>query len=158
MAQAAPFWRPESLNWCAAALRRVLGEVYRVPLPSGTGFADPAEERAAFLAFLRFLKRNLAGQTGLRGDAGWASQAGMVQTFGTAFAPDVLLREDSLAAGLGWLCAELGLAMPPLPAEGPRDAGLAAIWDHEVEAAAREAYARDYLAFGFGDWRADQAA
>ncbi|MEY4697532.1 MAG: hypothetical protein RIT14_1960 [Pseudomonadota bacterium] len=142
----------------SAELRRMLGSAYGVALPPEGGFAEVAQHRAAFLAFLRFLKRNLSGQTGLRGDAGWATQAALVQNFGTVFAPDALLREERLEAGLAWLCADLGLAMPPLPPPDARDDGLAAIWDAEVEAAAREAYARDYLAFGFGDWRAGQAA
>ena len=30
---------------------------------------------------------------------------------------------------------------------------LAAIYDAEIESAARDACQRDYLAFGFGDWR-----
>jgi hypothetical protein len=31
--------------------------------------------------------------------------------------------------------------------------GLGAIHDAELEEAARAAYPRDYLAFGYGDWR-----
>jgi len=30
---------------------------------------------------------------------------------------------------------------------------LATIYDAELEAAARDAYGRDYMGFGFGDWR-----
>ena len=40
---------------------------------------------------------------------------------------------------------------PQLPA-GDSFGQLAEIYDAEIEAAARDAYGRDYLAFGFGDW------
>ncbi len=131
--------------------RNILARVHGVHLPRpGTAFTDPAERRTAFLAFLRFLKRNLAGQTGFRTDAGWASQAATIQGFSLFQSPDLILREDSLAEGLGFLCGELGLPAPQ--AVFPRDAcddALAAIRDGELEDAARDTYQRDYLAFGF---------
>ena len=37
-------------------------------------------------------------------------------------------------------------------AAGPEEARLQSIYDDEIEAAARAAYQRDYVGFGFGDW------
>ncbi len=127
--------------------RNVLGRVHGVAMPK-QGYGSVAEERAAFIAFLRFLKRNLAGQTGFRTAAGWATQTAVVQGFAQFNGPDVVLREDRLAEGLGWLCAEIGVPMPPLRDGLP--SGLRAVLDDEVEDVARDTYQRDYMGFGFG--------
>ncbi len=131
--------------------RNILARVHGVhlPRPGGT-YAEPAERRAAFLAFLKFLKRNLAGQTGFRTDAGWASQTTTLQGFGQFQTPDLLMREDTLSEGIAFLCAELGQPAPQIAF--PRDdcdAALDAIRDGELEEAARDTYQRDYLGFGF---------
>lgn len=134
-------------------LRGLLTRNYKVALPpAGTEFADPAAHRAAFLGFLRFLKLNLSGQTGFRVDAHWASQTAVLQGFAQFQGPDHVLREDRLAEGLAFLAAEVGVACPPAPV-APADE-LATIYDADLEAAARDAYGRDYMGFGFGDWRA----
>jgi len=45
-------------------------------------------------------------------------------------------------------------SMPePQAVTDPYAAKLATIYDKEIEVAARDACHRDYLAFGFGDWR-----
>ena len=134
-----------------AVLRR-----YQVAAPDQG--ADPEAQRAGFLSFLSFLKKNLAGQTGVRIDGAWASQAAVLQGFAKFQAPDVVLREDRLAPGLAYLCAEVGLDCPALPdlAE-ERPFALAAIYDKEVEDAARDAYQRDYMSFGWGAWTASAA-
>ncbi len=142
-------------------IRRILRKSYRLPLPEGDvlpgalppGYG-PAEHRAGFLAFLRWLKGNLAGQTSVRVDPLWASQTAVVQGFAQVVPPDMILREDRLDAGLAALAAEVGLppAAPP-PEDEAAPVALSEVYDPEVEAAAREAYARDYLGFGFADWR-----
>ncbi|WP_434616679.1 nodulation protein NodH [Tabrizicola sp. M-4] len=131
--------------------RNVLARVHGVHLPRpGDAFADTDARRGAFLAFLRFLKRNLSGQTGFRTDAGWASQSATLQGFALFQPPDLVLREETLTEGLAFLCGELGLLAPDLrPARDEADAMLDAIRDAELEEAARDAYQRDYLAFGF---------
>lgn len=133
-------------------LRGLLARNYKVVLPgAGADFADVAAHRAAFLGFLRFLKMNLSGQTGFRVDPHWASQTAVLQGFAQFQGPDHVLREDSLAEGLACLAAEVAVNCPPL---APVTAdGLAALYDPELEAAARDAYARDYMGFGFGDWQ-----
>lgn len=141
-------------------IRRILRESYRLPVPAGDVTAarrppgyDAAAHRAGFAAFLRFLKGNLAGQTSVRVDPLWASQAAVIQGFAQAAFPDRLIREEQLGPGLAGLAAEVGIAdAPPPPAvEEPAPVPLAAIADAELEALAREAYARDYAAFGFPD-------
>ena len=77
------------------------------------------------------------------------------QGFAQAQAPDVVLREDRLAEGLAWLCDEVGATSAPLPSvQEPAPVPLAAIWDEELEVACRDAYGRDYIAFGYGDYAA----
>ncbi len=134
-------------------LRGLLSRNYSVDLPKvGADFANPAAQRTAFLQFLRFVTQNLAGQTGFRVDAHWATQMAVLQGFSQVQSPDHVLREDHLADGLALIAAEVGTACPPLPA--PAESGLAAIYDADLEAAAHEAYGRDYIGFGFADWRA----
>ena len=44
----------------------------------------------------------------------------------------------------------------PCPAAAdrlPEPAGLAELYDAEIEAAVRDAYQRDYVSLGFGPWR-----
>ena len=132
-------------------LRALLARNYGVSLPGvGVDFSDFAAKRATFLGFLRFLKLNLSGQTGFRVDAHWASQSAQLQGFAQFQAPDHVLREDRLDHGLACLAAEVGVPCPTIPA--PQTAALAALYDADLEAAARDAYSRDYLGFGFSNW------
>lgn len=111
--------------------------------PPGTPLA-PGEEEAAFLGFLRYVRMNLVGQMPQRIDPAWATQASVIQGFSAWQAPDAVLREDRLAEGLAWLCAETGIACPQGPAPAtPQDDSP------EVTAAVREVYARDFAAFGY---------
>jgi len=140
-----------------AEIRATLIRLYKLRLPDPGEMPDEAQHREGFLGFLRFLKLNLAGQTGLRIDPHWASQSAVLQGFARGQAPDALLREDRLAEGLAWLATEVGVASPPLPpAPQPQGPALAAIYDAALEEAAREAYGRDYVGFGFADWRDDK--
>jgi LPS sulfotransferase NodH len=114
----------------------------------------PDAHHAAFLAFLRLVKQGLAGQTGLRVDPCWASQTAVLQGYATLRPPDVVLREDQLAEGLARLAQDMGLPEHPYAVQ-PEPPPLL---DDEIQEAAREAYARDYLEFGFGPWCGGQAA
>lgn len=138
-----------------AQIREQLQRTQKFDLPtSGNDYADTTAHRAGFISFLKWVKLNLSGQTGARVDAHWASQAAVLQGFATFQGPDIVVREDRLTEGLAFLAAEVGQSSPPLPE--PSDHGftpLHNIYDAEVEAATRDAYARDYLAFGFADWR-----
>ncbi|GAA0296633.1 nodulation protein NodH [Rhodovulum strictum] len=137
-------------------IRTALRDSYGVPLPEaapGPAF-DAAAHREAFLGFLRFLKGNLAGQTGLRVDASWASQTRVIEGFAETVLPDMVLRAERLEADLAMLAAQVGATAPALPPPETEDGPvpLSAICDAEIEAAARDAYARDYERLGYGAW------
>lgn len=135
-------------------IREGLIKSYKLALPSVGATLPLGEHRRVFIDFLRFLKLNVAGQTGLRLDPRFASQTAVLQGFAQFQGPDLVLREDSLPMGLGFLAAELGVACPALPSiPDPSMALLAQIYDEEVEEATRDAYARDYMGYGFGNWR-----
>jgi hypothetical protein len=137
-------------------VRQTLRRVHKLPLPQDAPGPDwtRAQHQAAFLAFLRFVKINLAGQTAIRIDAHWASQAQLIQGF-AEFAPaDVILREDEMDVWLPALAMQLGHPNPPQSGLATPDApfALADIWTPDIEAATEAAYARDYATFGFGRW------
>ncbi len=134
-------------------IRRALRKVYKLPLPQPGEAYDKDAHRAAFLAFAGWVQGNLNGQTSIRVDGAWASQAKVIQGFGNFLLPDHILREDRLAEGLEMLTNEVGLNAAPLPA-APPDAPftLGDIYDDAVEKAVKSAYQRDYMQFGFGPW------
>jgi len=135
-------------------IREALIKTYEIALPKPNQSFSQDDHRAAFLGFLRFVKLNVSGQTGLRVDPHFASQTAVLQGFAQFQGPDLVLREDRLREGLSFLSAELGQPCPPLPAvNDPSQTILAAILDADLEHAAREAYARDYAGFGFGPWQ-----
>ena len=140
-----------------AQLRRTLIRRYKLPLPESeadSGY-DRDAHRAAFAAFLRFLKGNLAGQTAIRVDAAWCSQAQAVAGLGEFCLPDRIIREESMAAELADLAAAVGHAISPsLPAvQSTGPFALIDIYDEEIEKLAADAYQRDYMVFGFSSWR-----
>jgi len=148
-------FRDRILSGAAGEVRGILKRAWRIDLPPPDRLdrltADQQAE--AFLKFLGFLRGNLAGQTSVRIDAAWASQAAVVQGFAAQLPPDAVLREDRLAQGLGWLAGEAGVPCPPLPPEPPGIGHpLAAFVTPDHEAAAQDAYARDYQMFGFAAW------
>jgi LPS sulfotransferase NodH len=153
LARAHAAFRDRILSGAAGEIAGVLRRAWKLdlPRPDRVGTLAHAEYRALFLGFLRFLKGNLAGQTSLRIDASWASQAAVIDGFAQVLHPDHILREDRLAPALAFLAAEAGATAPAFVPEPP-DPRLAAIADAEVQAAARDACARDYAAFGFADW------
>jgi LPS sulfotransferase NodH len=135
--------------------RRILIRAYKAQLPDpGQPFDNPEAEREAFLVFLRYCRLALGGQTGQRVDPNWASQTAIVQGFASFQPLDLVIREDRLAEGLGFLAAEIGVTAPTGFATDPAEAALAAIHSDSLEEAAAEAYGRDYLGFGFGRWKA----
>jgi len=135
-------------------IHTALTKSYKLALPEpGTSLSDH-DHRALFLEFLHFLKLNVSGQSGVRVAPQFASQTAILQGFAQFQAPDLVLREDRLEAGLAFLAAELGVACPALPnVQDPSTDLLARIYDATLEDAARDAYSRDYLGSGFGAWR-----
>lgn len=136
-----------------SAIRRTLIKRYGLPIPmQGVDDAyDVQTHRAAFAAFLMFLKSNLSGQTAIRVDPAWCTQAQALQGFSGFAFPDHVLRESELTDFLPGLAKRLGQASPPVPlvatADQPFD--LLDIYDDEIEAMAASAYQRDYMLFGF---------
>jgi hypothetical protein len=138
-------------------LRRTLVRRYKLPLTEeGQEQAiDLAAHRTAFMAFLTFLNGNLAGQTAVRVDPEWASQAQILQGFGEFTLPDLILREETLVQDLAKLAASVGYDATPqietAGSYGPHT--LEDFYDDEVEALCAEVYQRDYMMFGFDRWR-----
>ena len=121
-----------------------------LPPPHKAGNLSDTDRQAIFLAFLRFARLNLSGQTALRVPAPVATQTALIQGFAQHQTPDLILREDRLSQGLTFVAAELGHRCPPLPDDpGTEARALAAILTPEIEEAARDAYARDYQGHGF---------
>ena len=147
---------PGNLPEIRANLRRV----HKLPIPEDTpdllnpGGYDEDAHKSAFLAFLKFLKNNLSGQTSIRVDPSWAGQLTLLQGMAQFALPDAVLREDRLTQDLVKLAGQVGVKNPPeLHATAHASENwLTAIYDSSIEKAAREAYARDYTAFGFEDW------
>ncbi|MFT7057803.1 MAG: hypothetical protein ACJASV_000303 [Pseudorhodobacter sp.] len=135
-------------------IREALIKSYKVKLPKAGEAIDDAAHHEAFLGFLRFLKLNVSGQSGLRVDPHFASQTAVLQGFASFQGPDLVLREDSLAAGLAFVATELGVdCAPPIHVPDPSMDLLARIYDEEIETLTREAYSRDYLGYGYENWR-----
>lgn len=137
-------------------LRATMIRRYKLPIPpDGPDAAyDLEAHRKAFTEFLRFLKGNLAGQTGIRIDAAWCTQAQAISGFGEVALPDRLVREEDLAEDLAHLAQAVG--RDDAPALGPvapdQPFTLADIYDERIEKLASEAYQRDYVTFGFSNW------
>ena len=140
-----------------AGLRQTLRRRYSMPIPEMMPDAayDRAAHRAAFLTFLVFLKGNLSGQTAIRIDATWCTQAQSLEGFGEFALPDRVIREDDLATELPQMLAQIGhensVELGPTDPDEPF--ALADIYDEEIEKAAQNAYQRDYMMFGFDSWR-----
>ncbi len=138
-------------------IRQTLRKIYKLPIPArepGPEY-DRRAHRQAFLAFLGFLKSNLAGQTSVRVDGAWASQAQLLQGFGQFALPDMVLRAEDLDRGLRFLAEQVGHSPPPTPGlDENLPFRLQDFHDAEIEAAARDVYQRDYMMFGYRAWQA----
>lgn len=138
-----------------AEIRATLRRAYDLPIPEGAVGEryELAQHRAAFLAFLGFVKANLAGQTNIRVDAAWSHQVQVLQGMGNFAPADVVLREDTLAEGLAYLARDVGVTSPELrndPTGHPF--ALADFYDADIEDAVRDVYQRDYVMLGFSRW------
>jgi hypothetical protein len=141
-----------------AEIRKILRRSYRLPIPESAPDVayDQHAHRTAFLAFLEFLKTNLAGQTTVRVDAAWATQMQVLQGYAQFALPDMILREEEVEVYLPALAQQLGHDDPAAPqtAAEERPYPLADIYDDEVEDLVSAVYQRDYIAFGFERWKA----
>ncbi len=139
-------------------IRKTLRQMFKIPFPESfppEEDYDDGAHHAAFLAFLKFLKTNLQSQTSIRVDASWASQSAVLQGYSNFAVPDMVIREERLTADLTFLAGTVGAVDIPELADltDPYAERLARIYDDKLEQAAKEAYMRDYIMFGFEDWR-----
>ncbi|WP_136636218.1 sulfotransferase family 2 domain-containing protein [Pseudooceanicola onchidii] len=137
-------------------IRQTLRQKYKLPIPGRNG-DDPypvEDHRDAFKLFLDFVKANLSGQTSIRIDQSWATQASVIEGMSAFCLPDMILREDELSDALPALARKVGHPDPARPRAAPEDQPhtLASIYDAEIEQKAADAYQRDYLLFGFKGW------
>lgn len=136
-------------------LREAMTGRYGLTLPPVAEVADQDEAalREGFLDFLNFLKPNIAGETGIRVDPAWASQSAIISGMAEFALPDHVLREPDLPLDLEHLCAGLGVVAPAYQPDVRQEALLTLLWGDDLERAARSAYQRDYMIFGWGRWR-----
>ncbi len=139
-----------------ARIRETLRRQFKLDIPRDGANRNYtlATHRAAFVTFLEFLRSNLAGQTALRVDAAWCTQAQALSGFAEFASPDHILREDELHRALPALAHQFGHTAPPAPGAAVADTpfALADIHDDEIENRIADIYQRDYLMFGFGPW------
>jgi len=143
---------------CLNEIRKTMRNFHKVPIP-GPGpdeTYDRVAHRAAFEAFLKVVKANLRGQTGLRVDPSWATQVAVLQGMAQLVPPDLVLREQEIAGALPALAAMVGYDGAPAPEAAAADMpiALSEIYDDGIEALAADIYQRDYEIFGFGPWTA----
>lgn len=138
-------------------IRNKLRRHHNLPIPEDEpGQAYSLEQhREAFKVFLKFVKANLDGQTAIRVDGNWATQAACLQGMADFALPDILVREDEMPVFLPALAMQAGHPGPDEPGEFAPETpyALDKVYDEEIEQLARDAYMRDYLMFGFSDWR-----
>ncbi|SLN34229.1 sulfotransferase family 2 domain-containing protein [Pseudooctadecabacter jejudonensis] len=138
-------------------IRAVLRQHFKLPIPARYPDAKygTADHKTAFLAFLKFLKANLANQTAIRVDPHWATQAQTVEGFAEFASPDLILREDALEESLAIAAAQVGLTTMPQVADvtDTNAEMLDEIYDETVEATVADVYQRDYVTFGFGPYK-----
>ncbi|MBU2957311.1 hypothetical protein Q4511_13395 [Paracoccus sp. 1_MG-2023] len=133
-------------------LRATLRDLHRVDLPDPVApdALDPDEQIRIFGQFLAFLKRNLNGQTTLPTHPGWASQSEVIAGFARFASPDMLIREERLSEEMEMLARAVGL--PDIDTSALQMASLPDhLRDRALIKAAKAAYIRDYVAFGFED-------
>jgi LPS sulfotransferase NodH len=139
-------------------IRETLRKQFKLPLPGRDSqkAITKADHLQAFLAYLGFVRMNLAGQTGIRVDAAWGTQAQALCSFGDFALPDYVVREDEMATMLPMIATQVGHSAPDRPPQAARDApfALSDIYDEQLEALIADVYKRDYMLFGFRPWRA----
>lgn len=137
-----------------AEIRDILVRHHGLDLPNDPddpGY-DMAAHHAAFLGFVRFVRGNLGGQTGLRPSPLWATQGAILAGIGRFAPPDAVIRKEHLERDLGRIAADLGLRQDPSPEAAPETGRfhLHDILDEEIAQNVRAAYRRDFVQFGYG--------
>lgn len=139
-------------------IRETLRREYGVAVPEDGKVSEPygaAEHKAAFLAFLKFVKANLSDQTSVKVDASWASQTAILEAAAGITIPMHIVPEAMLEKSLSYIEDLQGLKhhLPDPDAIETAPFDLAGVYDQAIEDRVRDIYTRDYLNFGFSDWR-----
>jgi hypothetical protein len=132
-------------------IREQLRTTYNLPLSTDGNVVSLSQHREAFIKFANFVKGNLGGQTSIRVDGSWATQSEVINGFAEFALPDHVFREDDLAQELLRLPGAQGELLPEQGKDFPY--ALDEIYNADVETAVRSAYQKDYMVFGFKDWR-----
>lgn len=135
-------------------IRQRLINHYGLAIPAAvTPDYDTDAHRKAFVAFAEWIKGNLSGQTSVRVDAAWATQAETIAGFAQFGSPDLVVRADDIGRDLQALAARAGASSCDTPTvQHDSPFALADIYDDTVEAAVKAAFQKDYMMFGFGAW------
>lgn len=132
-------------------IREQLRTTYKLPLSTDGNTVSLSQHRDAFIQFAHFVKGNLGGQTSIRVDGSWATQSEVINGFAEFALPDHIFREGDLAQELLRLPGAQDAVLLDQDKDTPY--ALEEIYDADVEAAVRSAYQKDYMIFGFKDWR-----
>lgn len=138
-------------------IRRNLRKAFGLQIPDE--MPDPgysvSDHRKAFSVFLDFVKANLAGQTAVRVDPHWSTQAQVLQGFGDFVLPDMILRAAEVDTQLPALASQVGCTAKPVRelSNSTTPFSLHDIYDDALEAQIADVYQRDYVTFGFKSWR-----
>ena len=150
------------------AIRAQLIESYEIDLPQADlSSADKWDEllesgweqkhhRAAFHEFLKFLNKNLSGQTSIRKDGMWMPQSQFIAAFSAAVPVSLIIHEGKMDPAFRYVENLLGCEMPQLPApvSEAHIFSLDDIYTQQTENLTRKAYGDDYARFGFADYYA----
>ena len=140
-----------------ADVRAALVERYGVQLPKDHEKTEWTLEkhRAAFLSFLHFLKVNLSGQTSVRVDSVWATQERLLSAIASLIVPDRVFRDHELGTSL----CEMSEGIGAKASHAPKPFGLQSAYEledvvnGEIQDAVGAAYRRDFMMFGFSEWK-----
>ncbi|WP_306372424.1 sulfotransferase family 2 domain-containing protein [Roseovarius albus] len=138
-------------------IRKKLRNFYKLQIPGRIPHPDYGRKthKEAFKAFLKFLRANLAGQTDIRVDAHWATQAAVLQGMSNFAIPHRVYHEEELETELPALSEAIGYGRQPYAPIRSVDEpyALSEIYDEEIENLAKMVYQRDYVMFGFDRWK-----
>lgn len=148
------------------AIRQALEDQFGMILPHGgieptqprnrlekTGYGVE-EHRICFKLFLIFVTANLSNKTKIRQDGKWQLQTEIIRRYQIMHPEVIVLKEETLDFGLRYLENRLDLPAKLAWKNEPDPAfsfPLSEVYDQEIEALAREAYAQDYHDLGYSD-------
>lgn len=122
-------------------------------LASGYGIG---QHRAAFHTFLRFLKSNLDGQTSIRIDELWATQASILAAFSSVIPIALIAKDSELVNAFSYVEGKLNILNPTINSSEnqPYLFNLKEVYTQQTENLTRKVYGVDYTRLGFGDYQA----